>query len=136
MANPSDELFVQMSTPEFDHIEVHVLDVTRYCRFLQALFDGGRFRQISESGTSMFKTPSGINIEVKRAQALVPKEPGGFCLPCVRCEGARGLIVDKLGLTIERTIVNSAGEVHFFRDHEGIEWHMKDYSDLDEYIDW
>jgi hypothetical protein len=50
----------------FDHLEVHVQDVPRYCDFLVQIFDGGEFRIIDDNGTSMFKSPESLFIEIKK----------------------------------------------------------------------
>lgn len=119
----------------FDHIEVHVRDVPEYGSFLLALFRGGRFRQISDSGTSMFITPDGVNVEVKTAEWSEPPGSLGFRLPCIRLENARAH-VEALGLEVVREISNPEGSVVFFRDGEGIEWHAKSYVHRDRYISW
>lgn len=118
---------------------MHVVDIDRYCTFLVNLFGGGRYRRISESGTHMYKSPSGLCIEVKRDHASSLEEKRqtlGFALPCIRFAGAKKWIEGSLGLKITRTISNPSGEVHFFKDHEGIEWHWKDYDTPDEYVNW
>lgn len=119
-----------------DHIEVHVADIPGYGTFLLSLFQGGRFKQISDSGTSMFISADGLCIEVKKRKISDRPIRSGFCLPCLRTKGARRFILDELGLPIDETITNPEGEVHFFTDHEGIEWHVKDYSHRDRYINW
>ena len=120
----------------FDHIEVHVGDIPRYAEFLVALFRGGRWKQISESGTAMYISPDGINIEIKAAESSeLPAIGRGFCLPCIRLSDARAHL-ESLGVEMERTIENPEGEVHFFRDVEGIHWHAKDYEHRDRYINW
>ena len=55
----------------FDHIEVHVKNVPAYCKFLSVMFNGGRYKVISDSGTSMFVSDDGINIEVKKKATKV-----------------------------------------------------------------
>lgn len=127
---------IQSAGVWMDHIEVHVAEIDRYGSFLQALFGGGRFKQISESGTSMFISPEGVCIEVKKRK--IPEDPArsGFCLPCLRMEGARAHIESTLALEIDETITNPEGEVHFFTDPEGVQWHIKDYAHRDRYIDW
>ena len=47
----------------FDHVEVHVFEVKKYCDFLMAIFEGGSYKVISESGTSMFTSSDSIHIE-------------------------------------------------------------------------
>lgn len=119
-----------------DHIEVHVARIDEYGAFLQKLFAGGRFRQISDSGTSMFISPEGLCIEVKKRKTTDVPGRAGFCLPCLRMEGGRSHIEDTLALEIDETITNPEGEVHFFTDPEGVQWHIKDYSHRDRYINW
>ena len=56
-----------MSNPVFlDHIEAHVEDIAKYCKFLVKIFQGGRYKIISDTGVSMFVSNVGINIEVKK----------------------------------------------------------------------
>ena len=50
----------------FDHIEVHVNNINNYIDFLKKLFDGGESKVLSENGTSMFKSPEGLFIELKK----------------------------------------------------------------------
>lgn len=125
-----------MATVSFDHIEVHVNDISRYAAFLEALFLGGRSRQISDSGTSMFIAPDGTCIEIKAHAGAPDTGTSGFRLPCVRMEGARSHIEDGLGFAVDKTVENPDGEVHFFTDHEGVTWHIKDYAHRDRYVDW
>lgn len=109
----------------FDHVEVHVADIKRYCDFLTALFEGGTYEVISQSGTSMFTSPGGIHIEVKKKKIDHPPEMSGFCNPCLRRPDPKALIL-QLGLKIESELDASLGKVYFFKDHEGVTWHMKD----------
>lgn len=121
---------------KLDHIEVHVEDIEAYGLFLQTLFAGGRFRQISDSGTSMFIAPDGTCVEVKRRKIDEPPHRSGFCLPCLRMDGARSHIEDTLGLEIGDIVENPEGQVYFFADSEGVEWHIKDYTHADRYVNW
>ena len=121
---------------KMDHIEVHVAEIDAYGAFLQKLFGGGRFKQISDSGTSMFISPEGLCIEVKKRKITDEPSRSGFCLPCLRMEGGKAHIEDTLSLVIDETINNPEGEVHFFTDPEGVEWHIKDYAHRDRYINW
>lgn len=109
----------------FDHVEVHVADIKQYCDFLVALFEGGFFEVISQSGTSMFTSPEGVHIEVKKKKNDQPPVMSGFCNPCLRGPNPKVLIF-KLGLEIESEQDASFGKVYFFKDHEGVMWHMKD----------
>lgn len=109
----------------FDHIEVHVNDIVRYCNFLVELFEGGSFKVISESGTSMFTSHDGVNIEIKKKKTELMPEMSGFCNPCLRRPNPKELITG-LGLTIEKQQSAPFGMVYFFKDHEGVTWHMKD----------
>ena len=68
----------------FDHIEVHVSDIKKYCEFLTSLFECGSYKVISQSGTSMFTSPEGINIEVKKKKNDQAPVVSGFCNPCLR----------------------------------------------------
>jgi hypothetical protein len=108
----------------FDHIEVHVKDIAKYCHFLQSLFEGGTYEVVSSSGTSMFNTPDGIKIEVKRKTIEDMPIMSGFCNPCLRRHNAKEFI-KSLGLQIEKELSASFGMVYFFRDHEGVTWHIK-----------
>lgn len=109
---------------KFDHIEVHVSDIQKYCRFLQTLFEGGKYEVISNSGTSMFISPEGINIEVKKKSINDAPIMSGFCNPCLRRLEAKEFIM-QLGLTIEKELTAPTGMVYFFKDHEGVTWHIK-----------
>jgi hypothetical protein len=125
-----------MSEPVFfDHIEVHVGDIVGYGKFLERLFRGGRFKQISDSGTSMFITPDGVNLEIKLRERDAPSTEGGFRLPCIRVAGAKEHL-ESLRLEISREVANPEGAVFFFRDAEGIEWHAKNYVHRDRYVNW
>jgi len=120
----------------FDHIEVHVENIAEYCEFLVKIFQGGRYKVISESGTSMFISNDGINIEVKKKKTSAMTAFAGFCKPCLRMENAKNFIENKLQLKIENTVSNPDGDCYFFVDHEGITWHVKDYLIKDKYINW
>lgn len=109
----------------FDHVEAHVSDIKRYCNFLRSLFEGGNFEVISQSGTSMFTSPDGINIEVKKKKIDHAPEMSGFCNPCLRRPDPKSLILG-LGLEIESEQDAPFGKVYFFKDHEGVTWHIKD----------
>lgn len=124
------------SNTSFDHIEAHVADIPGYCAFLVKLFGGGRHKVISEQGTAMFMSPEGLCIEVKRREVSAAPVASGICNPCLRRGGAKGFIERQLGLRIERTVENPSGKVYFFTDHEGILWHVKDYSQKDQYTSW
>ena len=110
---------------KFDHIETHVKDIKRYCVFLILIFEGGQYQKISESGTSMFTSPEGINIEVKKSKIDKLPIATGFCNPCLRRSDAKNFIKG-LGFEIEKELQSPEGPVYFFNDHEGIQWHMKD----------
>lgn len=126
-----------MNTPiYFDHVEVHVNDIAGYCKFLQKLFCGGRYKVISETGTSMFCSPDLINFEIKKRQDDAPKpQSSGFCRPCLRMEHAKEHILG-LGLKIDLQVQNPDGPCYFFTDHEGVVWHIKEYLVRDQYINW
>lgn len=110
---------------QFDHIEVHVDDIGRYCAFLRQLFEGGVYEVISTTGTSMYTSPDGVRIEVKKKKVSDAVIQSGFCNPCLRRPAAKEFI-EKIGLTIERVRETTSGPVFFFKDHENILWHMKD----------
>ncbi|PIR26641.1 MAG: hypothetical protein COV43_00660 [Deltaproteobacteria bacterium CG11_big_fil_rev_8_21_14_0_20_42_23] len=110
---------------QFDHVEVHVDDILKYCTFLTCLFEGGATEVISQTGTSMFTSPDGIHIEVKKKKNSEAAIQSGFCNPCVKRKNAHEFI-DKLGLVVESVRETPAGPVFFFRDHENILWHIKD----------
>jgi hypothetical protein len=120
----------------FDHIEAHVADIARYCIFLQNLFPGGRYKIISDNGTAMFKTRGGLNIEIKKKNIRARPGAAGFCNPCVRMNNAKRFIQKTLQLKITKTVKNPDGNCHFFIDHEGITWHIKDYAGKDKFINW
>ena len=119
----------------FDHIEIHVDDVPRYCDFLVGLFGGGRYRQISDTGVHMVLTPGGQAFEIKKRAAGLSAARSGFCLPCIRTTDARAHL-DALGLQVDQTVTNDDGRIHFFTDHEGIEWHVKEYDHADGQVGW
>jgi hypothetical protein len=120
----------------FDHIEVHVDDIPRYCEFLYKMFHGGRYKVISNSGTSMFVSNDGINIELKKRKEGVKPSGAGFCNPCLRMENAKDFIENELGFVITLTTNNPDGNCYFFDDHESITWHIKEYLIRDLYINW
>lgn len=120
----------------FDHIEVHVSDISRYCEFLIRLFNGGRWKVISDSGTAMFCSLDGINIEVKKRTVEARPVASGFCNPCLRMENAKSHIEKTLQLKIENTVSNPDGVCYFFFDDEDVLWHIKDYLVQDQYINW
>jgi len=107
-----------------DHIEVHVSEVKKYCDFLVAIFEGGSYEVISESGTSMFTSLDGIHIEVKKRKINHLPEMSGFCNPCLRRPDPKDLILS-FGLKIESVQDAPFGNVYFFKDHEGVTWHIK-----------
>jgi hypothetical protein len=109
----------------FDHVEAHVADIQRYCRFLQGVFEGGDYEVISQSGTSMFTAPDGVRIEVKKKKDDDMPAMSGFCNPCLRRLDPPALI-SQLGMEIESVRETDQGPVYFFRDHEGVTWHIKD----------
>jgi|TARA_B110000858_G_scaffold118404_1_gene135075 hypothetical protein len=120
----------------FDHLEVHVQDVPRYCDFLIQIFDGGEFRIIDDNGTSMFKSPESLFIEIKKKSSLLESMKAGFCQPCLRRIDAKKFIEQQLKCTIIEQASNEKGNVYFFKDHENITWHFKDYQDRDSYTNW
>jgi len=109
----------------FDHIETHVSDIKRYCEFLVAIFEGGTYKVISPSGTSMYTSPDQVNIEVKKKSIDGFPTQSGFCNPCLRRPEPRSLL-SELNLEIESEQDSISGKVYFFKDHEGVTWHIKD----------
>lgn len=109
----------------FDHVEVHVSDILRYCAFLKAVFEGGGHEVISPTGTSMFTAPDGVRIEVKKKKTANLPAMSGFCNPCLRRPDPPSLIA-RLGLEVESIRETEQGPVYFFRDHEDVTWHIKD----------
>jgi hypothetical protein len=109
----------------FDHIEAHVSDITRYCKFLMALFEGGTFEVISPTGTSMYTSPDGVRIEVKRKKIEGEPSAVGFCNPCLRRSDPKKLL-SSLKLQIVSEQDSPSGKVYFFNDFEGVTWHIKD----------
>ena len=124
------------NTVFFDHIEVHVNNIPEYCVFLKKIFQGGRYKVISETGTSMFISNDGINIEVKKNKTSNKTVFAGFCKPCLRMKNAKHFIENELQLKIDNIVSNPDGNCYFFVDHEGITWHVKDYLSRDKYINW
>ncbi len=110
---------------KFDHIEVHVGNIQRYCRFLADVFEGGTYEIISKSGTSMFTSADGIRIEVKLRKMGSEPAMSGFCNPCLRRPNPHEL-VSRLGLIADHELDAPTGKVVFFQDHEGVMWHVKD----------
>lgn len=120
---------------QFDHIEVHVTDSYSYVKFLEKLFGGGRYKKIALNNTFMFLSPENMRIEVKENDNFKLRfsvDQGiGFCLPCLRMKNAKFHIETLREITITKTIINPDGECIFFKDYEGIDWHIKDYENLD-----
>lgn len=125
-----------MNAVFFDHIEVHVENIPEYCAFLKKIFQGGRYKVISQTGTSMFVSNDGICFEIKKKRTSDVPVFAGFCKPCLRMENAKEFIEKKLSLKIDDTVANPDGNCYFFVDHEGITWHIKDYLVRDKYISW
>ena len=122
----------------FDHFEIHVTNSEKYVLFLQFLFKGGRFKKISDNNTYMFITPELIHIEVKENKSFTisfnTETGNGLCLPCLRMNNAELHINSINGIVITKTIQNPDGKCYFFKDYEKIEWHIKDYVQLDVYV--
>ena len=122
---------------KFDHIEVHVSKSKEYVLFLEKLFGGGRYKQISKNQTFMFITADDIHIEIKQSSDYRKndfKEDIGYCLPCLRMKGAFDHIRSLNEVVITNKIENPDGPCYFFKDYEGIDWHIKDYEIQDIYI--
>jgi len=119
----------------FDHIEVFVNNINDYIDFLKKLFEGGEIKKLSENGTSMFKSPEGLFIELKNKEIASKPILSGFCQPCLRKLNAKEFI-DKNNLEIVSEVESTNGKIYFFKDHEGIIWHLKDYEDRDWTNNW
>jgi hypothetical protein len=122
----------------FDHIEVHVRNSKIYAEFLLKLFDGGRVKNIAEKNIFMFLSKDNLHIEIKEVK-IINNEIDidshiGFCLPCLRMKNALNHINKLDGIKIIKTINNPDGECIFFKDYEGILWHIKDYEHLDLFV--
>jgi hypothetical protein len=119
----------------FDHIEVHVKSPKQYLFFLKKLFRGGRFKKITKNETYMFLTNDLLRIEVKQSKILDFDFNNngfhGFCLPCLRMKNAPKHLEKLNNITIVKKIINPDGECIFFKDYEGIDWHIKNYQSLD-----
>jgi hypothetical protein len=122
----------------FDHFEVHVRNSQKYVNFLKKLFKGGRFKKISNNNTFMFLTPDNIRIEVKQNELFNVnfdvKDGIGFCLPCLRMCDAKIHLCKFKEIELKNEMLNPYGFVFFFRDYEGIDWHIKDYDTLDAFV--
>ncbi len=122
---------------KFDHIEVHVSNSKKYALFLEKLFGGGRYKKISENETFMFISVDNIHIEIKQSKDFIKNESKndiGFCLPCLRMKGAFNHLKNIKEVVITNKIENPDGPCYFFKDYEGIDWHIKDYDIQDIYI--
>ena len=119
----------------FDHIEVHVSDISEYINFLKKIFEGGEFKVLTEDGVSMYKSPEGLFIELKPKDTNADPILSGFCQPCLRKHNAKEFI-DKNNLEIVNEVETTNGKVYFFKDHEGIIWHLKDYENRDWTNNW
>lgn len=120
----------------FDHIEAHVGDIKGYCEFLVKLFRGGKYKQVSDNGTSMYLNPQGFAVEVKKKGIDAAPAAAGICMPCIRLENPEDFIEKELGLSIEKSFDLADGKVHFFTDHEGVTWHAKSYTHKDKTVDF
>jgi hypothetical protein len=124
------------SPVELDHLEIHVRDLPAYREFLVALFRGGDYRVLTDDGITMYRAPGGQCFELKpRAEGAVAPDRSGVCLPCIRMADPMPHLRD-LGVTPHETVENERGHIHFFRDAEGVEWHVKDYPRPDPAVDW
>jgi hypothetical protein len=122
---------------KFDHIEVHVKDAEKYAIFLQKLFGNGRYKKISENNTFMFLSVDDFHIEIKEKKKYTMPfaldSDIGFCMPCLRMKGANEHLQNIKEVEIINQIMNPDGACFFFKDYEGIDWHIKDYEVLDIY---
>ena len=123
---------------KFDHIEVHVKNAEAYGEFLTRLMGNGRYKKISANNTYMFVSVDNIHIEIKQKTEYIQPfnlSTGiGFCMPCLRMQGALNHLKSLEGIQITSEIQNPDGPCYFFRDYEGIDWHFKDYNIQDKYI--
>lgn len=123
---------------QFDHIEVHVKDSKLYAEFLVKLFGHGRIKRISDNNTYMFLSHDNLHIEIKERTTYEREfdiATGiGFCLPCLRMVSAYEHLSSIQGITLTNKVDNPDGPCYFFRDYEGIDWHIKDYNTLDVYV--
>ena len=119
----------------FDHIEIHVTNSKTYIDFLHSLFKTGRSKKISENNTYMFLTSDNIRFEIKENPVYINtfniSNGKGFCLPCFRMKGALKHLENNNKIQITKIIQNPDGDCIFFKDYEGIDWHIKDYEILD-----
>jgi hypothetical protein len=86
----------------------------------------------------MFLTHDNLRIEVKQNDQFninFKSNVGiGFCLPCLRMHDAKAHLNKLKEIQVTKEIINPDGIVIFFKDYEGIEWHIKNYDILDEYV--
>ena len=71
----------------------------------------------------MFKAPSGLQIEIKMQKEDAVMGTAGFCNPCLIAKDAASFVKDCLELEIVKEV---KGPVYFFKDHEGVTWHIKE----------
>lgn len=120
---------------QFDHIEVHVTNSLEYSNFLIKLFKIGRYKKISVNNTYMFLTSDNLRIEIKESKLFTKKfninNGLGFCLPCLRMHNAIVHLTTLENIVITKIIKNPDGDCIFFKDFQGIDWHIKDYGTLD-----
>lgn len=124
----------------FDHIEVHVSNSELYVNFLLKLFNGGRAKKISDNNIFMFITNENLHIEVKEVLDNNFIKSGdykiGFCLPCLRMKNAYEHIQKLNEVQIVNILKNPEGDCIFFKDHENILWHIKNYLHYDKFINF
>ena len=112
------------SAVRIDHVEIHIDDPDAYCLFLERLFRGGGSRTLDEDGTRLFVAPGGERFEIKRRDPGITPVRSGVCMPCLRTGDPRGL-VHALGLSIDLEGRSPEGDVLFFTDPQGVQWHVK-----------
>ncbi|HSM05219.1 MAG TPA: hypothetical protein VK858_11350 [Longimicrobiales bacterium] len=108
-----------------DHVEVHIDDSTTYCAFLERLFQGGRSRSLDDRGTRLFVAPGGERFEIKVREPGAKPARSGVCMPCLRTPEPR-VFVSRLGLPVDFIGDSPEGEVVFFTDPQGVQWHVKE----------
>ena len=120
---------------KFDHIEVHVNNIEKYIVFLKSIFGGGESKKLTDDGISMFKSPDGLFIEIKKKEKNNFPTITGFCQPCLMRKDAKQFI-QNMGFEIAQEADTAKGKVYFFKDHEDIMWHLKDYEERDWTSNW
>ena len=77
----------------------------------------------------------GLFIELKTKDTKADPILSGFCQPCLRKRNAKEFI-DENSLEIVSEAESPNGKIYFFKYHEGIIWHLKDYENRDWTNNW